>query len=97
MPSGSLALYLYLLRKGKTVDVIIPDIYPEFSGMASACRDIRIFESSKEECVRLVRSADTVSVSILISGRLNELGREIANSEVPKILIDHQFISIRGI
>jgi phosphoesterase RecJ-like protein len=87
---ASLAMYLYLRKKGIQVTVIIPDTYPEFLAWLPEATEIMVFESKGDKCKDLVKAADAViCVDFNNLNRLNELGDPVRNSNTIKILIDH--------
>jgi len=87
---ASLAMFLYLCKRGGDVKVIIPDLYPEFLAWLPKAQEIMIFEKQEEECRKLIGEADLIiCVDFNNLKRLNELGDVIRQSDKMKVLIDH--------
>ncbi|MCX6240496.1 MAG: bifunctional oligoribonuclease/PAP phosphatase NrnA [Bacteroidetes bacterium] len=87
---ASLALFLYLKKRGFVVTVIIPDPYPEFLAWMPGAKEIKVFESDQERCKELIGESDLiVCVDFNNLSRLNELQTEVRNSGSGKVLIDH--------
>ncbi|MEI8006735.1 MAG: bifunctional oligoribonuclease/PAP phosphatase NrnA [Bacteroidota bacterium] len=87
---ASLAMFLYLRKRGFDVKVIIPDLYPEFLAWLPKAQEIMIFEKQAEECRNLIEGADLIiCVDFNNLKRLNELGDVIRQSDKMKVLIDH--------
>ena len=87
---ASLAMFLYLKKRGFTVRVIIPDPYPEFLAWMPGAAEIMIFEKLSGPCRVFIQESDLIiCVDFNNLSRLNELGNEISRSDSVKILIDH--------
>jgi len=87
---ASLAMFLYLSKRGFIVHVVIPDLYPEFLAWMPGAKEIMIFEQHPLECKQLVKEADLIiCVDFNNLKRLNELGDDFRRSDAAKILIDH--------
>jgi len=87
---ASLAMFLYLKKKGIQVSVIIPDTYPEFLAWLPEANEIEVYEYYQDQCIDLVKSADTIiCIDFNSLSRLNELGDLVRNSPAMKILMDH--------
>jgi len=87
---ASLAMFLYLKKRGFTVSVVIPDQYPEFLAWLPSAGEILIFENNPDKCREVIDSAGLIiCVDFNNLKRLNELGNELRKSAVLKVLIDH--------
>jgi len=87
---ASLAMFLYLKKRGLNASVIIPDPFPEFLAWLPSAAEIIIFEKDPEICKGLIRESDLIiCVDFNNLSRLNELGNEIRQSDTIKILMDH--------
>lgn len=87
---ASLAMYHYLRKRGKTVHVVIPDLYPEFLAWLPSASEIMLFEKQPLECKTLLEAAGLViCVDFNNLKRLNRLGDEVRNATAVKVLIDH--------
>jgi len=87
---ASLAMFLYLKKRGFVVRVMIPDPYPEFLGWLPGANKIMIFEKQPDECKAIINESDLIiCVDFNTLNRLNHLGEEIRKALTVKILIDH--------
>ncbi len=87
---ASLAMFLYLKKRGFNVRVIIPDTFPEFLAWLPGAREIMIFEQFSEQCIEFIRQSDLIiCLDFNNLKRLNQLGDEIRRSDSVKVLIDH--------
>ncbi|MCX6286026.1 MAG: bifunctional oligoribonuclease/PAP phosphatase NrnA [Bacteroidetes bacterium] len=87
---SSLAMFLYLKKRGFSVKVIIPDLYPEFLAWLPSAKEIMIYEKDPGSCKKIVKESDLIiCVDFNNLSRLNDLGKVIKKSESVKILIDH--------
>ncbi|MDH5380688.1 MAG: DHH family phosphoesterase, partial [Cyclobacteriaceae bacterium] len=88
---SSLALALFLKKKGHIVQVITPTDYPEFLNWLPGNDEVIVFSDKTKEA-----SKDLVAKSELIFcldfnglSRIAELGGYVKESSATKILIDH--------
>jgi phosphoesterase RecJ-like protein len=87
---ASLALYAYLQKKGHSVQVMIPDPYPEFLAWLPGISEMLIFSQDKDACLQAIAGAEIImAVDFNNFGRLNEAGAHVLESAALKILIDH--------
>lgn len=87
---SSLALCHYLQKKGKQVQIIVPDDFADFLKWLSGAENILLFENNEEQCTELINQADIVfSLDYNNLSRVGEMGDSIANSNAYKVLIDH--------
>jgi phosphoesterase RecJ-like protein len=87
---SSLALSSYLKKKGHSVQVMVPDPYPEFLAWMEGHKDILIFSSDKKACIIAIQEAELIISSDYNNlGRLNEAAPLVRNSTAVKVLIDH--------
>jgi phosphoesterase RecJ-like protein len=87
---ASLAMYLYLRKRGFDARVIIPDLYPGFLAWLPKAAEIMIYENQGRECLKFISEADLfICVDFNNLKRLNELGDVIRQQEKMKVLVDH--------
>ncbi len=88
---SSLALYHYLIKKGHTVNVIIPNNYPDFLSWMPESENIIIFNNdNKKKCLEIIDKADILfCLDFNDISRLDKLGKIVEKSNCIKILIDH--------
>lgn len=87
---SSLALAYYLRKKGHSVDILVPDPFPEFLAWMPGAGSILIFSEWKEICIEAIDKADlTFSADYNQLDRLNSASEPVRKSSAVKILIDH--------
>ena len=89
---SSLALWEYLVRKGKNATVIVPNYFPDFLKWMNGADRIILFERKKSLSYNLLRTADLVCVLDLNepSRMGDELGQVVAGLRCcRKLLVDH--------
>jgi len=85
-----LAMFFYLLKKKHTVNIIIPDAFPEFLSWLPGQENILVFEQDKQRCLELIDTAELIfSLDYNDLGRLDEIETHVIQSDSLKILIDH--------
>ncbi len=87
---SSLALYNYLLRKGKRVKIIVPNSYPYFLKWMQGTQKIGVYEYNPRAAQTIIENADLIfSLDYNIPKRVGEMGVFLEKSSAHKILIDH--------
>lgn len=88
---SSLALYLYLIKHGHTVDIIFPSEYPDFVAWMPDAEKITIYDIDPERAEMLVQKADIIFCLDFNSlDRIDKLGELIAAlQKVTLVMIDH--------
>ncbi len=87
---SSLALASYLKKKNHSVQVMIPDPYPDFLAWMSGCNEILVFSSDEVACKEAITKAELIIAADYNSlSRLNAAGSLVRQSPVTKVLIDH--------
>lgn len=87
---ASLALFLYLKKRGHQVWVMIPDPYPEFLAWMPYAKDILIFKREPQICRNIIDQAEIiVAADYNCFDRINEMGVLAKQSPAVKVLIDH--------
>ncbi len=90
---SSLALASYLKKKNHSVQVMVPDPYPDFLAWMAGHEDILVFSNSESECVKAIEQADIIFAADYNNlGRLNDAAGFVRRSNAIKILIDHHLV-----
>lgn len=90
---SSLALALYLEKKGHSVAVIMPTEYPDFLKWMSSNDRVLVYEENKNESVELLQRADIVfCLDYNALHRIGEMGDIVKETKAQKVLIDHHLM-----
>jgi phosphoesterase RecJ-like protein len=95
MPDGdavgaSLGLYHFMETQDKTVNVIMPNTFPDFLKWMSGSKDILTYDRHKESADQLIAGADIICCLDFNSlSRINDMADTVKNSPARKIMIDH--------
>lgn len=91
---SQLALYHYLISKGKNPSMISPNYLQEFLRWMEGVDKIKIFIKERKICKDLIYKADLIiMVDFNQSSRLGEAEELILKSRAKKIIIDHHLNS----
>lgn len=87
---SSLALYHYLLKTGKTVNVITPNDYPDFLQWLPGNRKVTEYSKHPKKAATLLAKCDLIfTLDFNNYSRLEGLGELLKQATAPKVLIDH--------
>ena len=87
---SSLGLAQFLESQDKTVNVIVPNAFPDFLKWMPGSKDILLYDSYKEFADKLINEADIICCLDFNSlKRIEEMADSVATSPARKILIDH--------
>lgn len=87
---SQLALYYYLLSKGKSPEMISPNKLQDFLTWMDGVDKIRIFIRDRKKCSDIISGADLiVMVDFNQSNRLGEAEDAVLRSKASRIIIDH--------
>ncbi|PBQ30707.1 DHH family phosphoesterase [Sphingobacteriaceae bacterium] len=87
---SSLALYLFLIKLGKKVTVIVPNAYPEFLQWLPGNKQVLNFQENEAKGEKILNAADVIfTLDFNSYKRLEKLGGILEKTPAPKILIDH--------
>jgi phosphoesterase RecJ-like protein len=87
---SSLALYQFLVKKGKEVTVIVPDAFPDFLNWMEGVENIIYHDSQTQQAEEIIEKADVIfSLDYNALNRIGELSNPIEKSNATKIVIDH--------
>ena len=86
----SLGLAQFLDSQDKTVNVIVPNAFPDFLKWMPGSKDILLYDRYKEFADKLINEADIICCLDFNSlKRIEEMADSVATSPARKILIDH--------
>ena len=87
---SSLGLAQFLDSQDKTVNVIVPNAFPDFLKWMPGSKDILLYDRYKEFADKLINEADLICCLDFNSlKRIEEMADSVATSPARKILIDH--------
>ena len=87
---SSMAMYHYLLAKGKDVTIVVPNEYPEFLHWMQGDETIIVYESQAVQARKFIREADLIfSLDYNILSRTYVMESALTKAKAPFILIDH--------
>lgn len=87
---SSLALYLFLEKLGKKVNVIVPNAYPEFLQWLPGNKKVLNFQDNEAKGEKILNAADIIfTLDFNSYKRLEKLGAILERTTAPKVLIDH--------
>lgn len=87
---SSLALYLFLLKLEKKVQVIVPNAYPDFLHWLPGNKQVLNFQEQESKAKKALLAADVIfTLDFNSYKRLEKLGELLAGTTAPKVLIDH--------
>lgn len=87
---STLALYHFLLKKGKNVKILVPNSFPYFLKWMKGANEVQIYEYNPQAAQYLISKAELIfSLDYNIPKRVREMGPFVEKSSAKKILIDH--------
>ena len=87
---SSLGLWHFLSLQEKTVNVIVPDEFPDFLEWMPGSKDILLYNHYRELADQLIREADVICcVDFNMLSRIGDMAASVASASARKILIDH--------
>ena len=87
---SSLGLAQFLDSQDKTVNVIVPNAFPDFLKWMPGSKDILLYDRYKEFADKLINEADIICwLDFNSLKRIEEMADSVATSPARKILIDH--------
>ncbi len=87
---SSLGLYHFLDSQDKTVNIIVPNAFPDFLKWMPGSKDILLYDRYKEFADKLIAEADIICcLDFNALKRIDEMGEAVAASPARKIMIDH--------
>ena len=87
---SSLGLYHFLNGLDKTVNVIVPNYFPDFLHWMPGAKDVIIYNRYKEFADKLIREADVICcLDFNVLSRIYEMEEAVKNSPARKMMVDH--------
>ena len=87
---SSLGLYHFLTSQDKTVNVIVPNAFPDFLKWMPGSKDVLLYDRYKEFADKLIAEADIICCLDFNSlKRIDDMGVAVAGSSARKVMIDH--------
>lgn len=87
---SSLALYHYLIKCGKKVQVIVPNQYPDFLKWMPGDNKVMVFQENEEKAIKALKKCELIfTLDFNTLKRLEKLGEVISTLDIPKVLVDH--------
>ena len=87
---SSLGLAHFLDSQDKTVNVIVPNVFPDFLKWMPGSKDILLYDRYKEFADKLIAEADVICcLDFNALKRIEKMGDAVAASPARKIMIDH--------
>ena len=87
---SSLGLYHYFKQLNKSVNVVVPNAYPDFLKWMPGNKMVLNFQEQEKKVTKLLNSADIIfTLDFNSYSRLEKLGEVLKETSAPKVLIDH--------
>lgn len=87
---SSLGLYHFLLTQDKDVNVIVPNVFPDFLRWMPGSKDILLYDRYKDFADKLIREADVICcLDFNALKRIEDMAGAVAASPARKMMLDH--------
>lgn len=87
---SSLGLYHFLISQKKTVNVIVPNAFPEFLKWMPGAKEITLYDQHKDLADKLIADADIICcLDFNALKRIEEMGVSVKASNARKVMVDH--------
>lgn len=87
---SSLGLYHFLISQDKTVNVIVPNAFPDFLKWMPGSKDILLYDRYTEFADKLIAEADVLCcLDFNALKRIEDMAASVAASPARKVMIDH--------
>lgn len=87
---SSLGLYHFLDSQDKTVNIIVPNAFPDFLKWMPGSKDILLYDRYKEFADKLIAEADVICcLDFNTLKRIDDMGAAVAVSQARKVMVDH--------
>ena len=87
---SSLGLYHFLDSQEKTVNVIVPNAFPDFLRWMPGSKDILLYDRYKDFADKLIAEADVICcLDFNALKRIDDMADAVAASPARKVMIDH--------
>lgn len=87
---SSLGLYHFLTSQEKTVDVIVPNAFPEFLHWMPGAKEVIVYDKYKEYADKLINEADVLCcLDFNVLSRIDNMEEVVRNTPARKMMVDH--------
>ena len=87
---SSLGLYHFLTSQEKTVNVIVPNAFPEFLHWMPGAKEVIVYDKYKEYADKLINEADVLCcLDFDVLSRIDEMEEVVKNTPARKMMVDH--------
>lgn len=87
---SSLGLYHFLTSLEKSVNVIVPNAFPDFLRWMPGAKDVIVYNKYKEFADKLIQEADVICcLDFNVLTRIDEMQEAVRNSPARKMMVDH--------
>jgi len=87
---SSLGLYHFLISQDKTVNVIVPNAFPDFLRWMPGAKDVINYTKYKEYADKLINEADVVCcLDFNVLSRIDGMEEVVKNTPARKMMVDH--------
>ena len=87
---SSLGLYHFLTSQEKTVNVIVPNAFPDFLHWMPGAKDVIVYNKYKEYADKLINEADVLCcLDFNVLSRIDEMEEVVKNTPARKMMVDH--------
>lgn len=87
---SSLGLYHFFLSQDKDVNVIVPNVFPDFLKWMPGSKDILLYDRYKDFADKLIREADVICcLDFNALKRIEDMAGAVAASPARKMMLDH--------
>ena len=87
---SSLGLYHFLTSQEKTVNVIVPNAFPEFLHWMPGAKEVIVYDKYKEYADKLINEADVLCcLDFNVLSRNDNMEEVVRNTPARKMMVDH--------
>ena len=87
---SSLGLYHFLTSQEKTVNVIVPNAFPEFLHWMPGAKEVIVYDKYKEYADKLINEADVLCcLDFNVLSRIDDMEEVVRNTPARKMMVDH--------
>ena len=87
---SSLGLYHFLTSQETTVNVIVPNAFPEFLHWMPGAKEVIVYDKYKEYADKLINEADVLCcLDFNVLSRIDEMEEVVKNTPARKMMVDH--------
>ena len=87
---SSLGLYHFLTSQEKTVNVVVPNAFPEFLHWMPGAKEVIVYDKYKEYADKLINEADVLCcLDFNVLSRIDNMEEVVRNTPARKMMVDH--------